>query len=83
MFHIDALIQAVPQPAEETIANPHQLIREVGRDLFHHADGFLLGFLWRDIAIADFVSHRFFDGLGVQQLVKQCFAIRQTWACGR
>ncbi|MNP58148.1 hypothetical protein D3C76_1530390 [compost metagenome] len=79
---VDALIQAVPGPAQHTVGKAHRLIREVGGNLFHQCNGILLGFFVGDFFTARFVFDRFFDRFGRQQLVEQVLTGRQAWAYG-
>ena len=83
VMNVDALIQAVPGKAENTIGQANHLIREVRCDLFHQRNGVLLSFLMRNFLAARFVFNGAGDRFGGQQLVEQVLTRRKAWPYGR
>ena len=77
---VDALIETAPQPAHHAIGDADRFIGEVGGDLFHHLDGVLLRLLMGKLFTARLFFHRFFNRLGLQQLVEEILTRRQTRA---
>ena len=78
VMNVDALIQAVPGKAENTIGQANHLVREVRCNLFHQRNGVLLGFLMRYFLAARFVFNGASNRFGGQQLVEQILTRRET-----
>jgi hypothetical protein len=83
VMHVDALIQAVPGKAENTVGQANHLVGEVRGDLFHQRNGVLLRFLMRNFLAARFVFNGAGNRFGGQQLVEQILTRREARADGR
>ena len=83
VMNVDALIQAVPGKAENTIGKANHLVREVRGNLFHQRNGVLLGFLMRNLLATRFVFNGAGDRFGGQQFVEQVLTRRESWPDGR
>ena len=82
VMNVDALIEAVPRKAQNTIGKTNHLVREVRGNLFHQCNSVLLCFLMGNLFAARFVFNGPGNRFGGQQLVEQVLTCRKTWTDG-